>query len=212
MRTKVVIGVRLILGLLSVLIAAHCIAPAASAQTVMIGGSMDRGLPVHPGDTIRAGYQVSINDDNRSSGTTTLTVTNAVVMVTIKCSNDRDNHGPDHETITINLSPRTFTIPANSRDWSSPENDYQGQKTAPAGLCGGRGGTTDGATFSANSSFTCHANSEEGCCHNVCFRFHVQYNHRGGTFSQKTCKQEKQCASPEKRGHGHCCDKDKDRD
>ena len=175
---------------------------------------MDKGLPVHPGDTIRAGYQVSIDDDERSSRASTISVTNAVVKVSIKCSSgDRDNeHEGGEQTITINLSPRTFSVPANSRNWSSPQNDYQGQTTAPAGLCGGKGGTTDGATFRANSSFSCQGKSDEGCCHNVCFRFHVQYNNRGGTFSEKSCKPEKQCASPEKRGDGHCCDKEKDRD
>jgi hypothetical protein len=213
----------LVVGLLVVLFAVHSI-PAASAQTVMIGGSMDRGLPVHPGDTIRAGYQVSLDDNgNHSGGAATLSVTNSVVIVTVKCSNGKqdgddkdhgkgnDKQGPDHETITINLSPRTFAIPANG-NFSSPENDYQGQATALSNLCGGKGGTTDGATFSANSAFTCHANASEGCCHKVCFRFHVLYNNHGGTFSQKDCENEKQCASPTKHGNGHCCDKDKDRD
>jgi hypothetical protein len=214
-----------VVALLVVIFAVQFI-PAASAETVMIGGSMDRGLPVHPGDTIRAGYQVSLDDNgNHSGGAATLSVTNSVVIVTVKCSNgkeDGDDHdhgkgndkqanGPDHQTITINLSPRTFAIPANG-NFSSPENDYQGQATAPINLCGGKGGTTDGATFSANSAFTCHANASEGCCHKVCFRFHVLYNNHGGTFSHKDCEDEKQCASPTKKGNGHCCDKDKDRD
>jgi hypothetical protein len=222
MKAKVVIvNARLIIGILVVLFAAHCV-PAANAQTVMIGSSVDHGLPVHPGDTIRAGYQVSIDDDSKSSGATTISVTNAVVVVSIACSKgkgddnkgdkDDNDRGNKDETITINLSPRTFSVPDNSRNWSSPANDYQGQTTAPAGLCGGKGGTTDGATFRATSSFTCHAKSDEGCCHNVCFRFHVLYNNRGGDFSEKSCKREKECASPEKRGNGHCCDKDKDRD
>jgi hypothetical protein len=224
---RVVSTARIIAGLLGIGVVALCM-PAVYAQTVMIGDSMDRGLPVHPGDTIRAGYQVSLDDHgNRSGGAATLSVTNSVVIVTVKCSNgkqdddDKDhgkgndkqdkNHGPDHETITINLSPRTFAIPANG-NFSSPENDYQGQAKAPSNLCGGKGGTTDGATFSANSAFTCHANASEGCCHKVCFRFHVLYNNRGGTFSHKDCENEKFCASPTKRGNGHCCDKDKDRD
>lgn len=220
-------------GLLMFLMAGYG-APAAQAQTqtVMIGGSMDQGLPVHAGDTIRAGYEVSIDDQDKSSSSATISVTNAVFMVTIKCSNskkngkddereddkhgkkddDDKNHGNDHETITINLSARTFSVPGGKRDWSSPENDYQGQVTAPSNLCGGKGGTTDGATFRATSSFSCHASSTEGCCHKVCFRFHGQYDHRGGTFSHKSCKREKVCASPVKHGHGHCCDKDRDRD
>ena len=244
-----------VLGLLLALFAIQFV-PSASAQTVLIGGSMDRGLTVRPGNTIRAGYQVSLDDHgNHSGGAGTLSVANGVVIVTISCSNgkhdddDKDhgkgndkhdgddhdhgkgndkhddydndhgkgndkndkNHGPDHETIRINLSSRTFAIPANG-NFSSNENDYQGQTTAPSNLCGGKGGTTDGATFSTNSAFTCHANAAEGCCHKVCFRFHVLYNNHGGTFSHKDCEKEKQCASPTKHGNGHCCDKDKDRD
>ena len=42
-------------------------------------------------------------------------------------------------------------------------------------------------------------NDSEGCCHKVCFHFHVLYNNHGGTFSRKECEHERECASPTKR-------------
>jgi len=201
-RTTLVLHARVTLGLFIVLIAAYCIAPSARAQTVMIAGSMDSNLPVRPGDTIASGYQVSLADATASSTATTISMTNAAVLVSIKCPNGKS------ETITVNLSPNSLSVPANSSNWSSSATGYQGQKKAPSNLCGGQQGTTNGATFTATSAVSCHANSEQGCCHNVCFRFHDKFNDRGGTFSNMSCKPEKQCESPEMQKHGNCCSKD----
>jgi hypothetical protein len=201
-RTTLVLHARVTLGLFIVLIGAYCIAPSARAQTVMIAGSMDSNLPVRPGDIIASGYQVSLADTSASSTATTVSVTNAVVLVSIKCPTGKS------ETITVNLSPRSFSVPANSSNWSASATDYQGQTKAPSSLCGGQQGTTNGATFTATSAVSCHANSAQGCCHNVCFRFHDKFNNRGGTFSNTSCKPEKQCESPEMQKHGNCCSKD----
>ncbi len=229
------------------LIAVHWTVAPANAETVTIGGNMDHGLTVRPGDTIKGGFQVFLEDNPHGGGAATLAVSGGIITVTIDCSkgkHDDDDHGrgddkdkdkdrdkdhdrdrdkdkdkvkdkdkdrgPDRTTLSIHLSARTYSIPANG-NFSSPANDYQGQITAPSNLCGGRNGTVDGATFSTNSAFTCRANASEGCCHKVCFHFHVLYNNHGGTFSRKECEHERECASPTKRGKGHCCDKDRDR-
>jgi hypothetical protein len=198
-RERATLDVRLIISLIIVLIAAHCGAPAASAQTAIIAGSMNSNLPVRPGDTIRVGYEVSLADASASSTATTISVTSAVVLVSVTCPKGAS------QTITINIPAQSFSVTANTSNWSSSANAYQGQTRAPSNLCGGLGGTTNGATFTATSSVGCHANSEEGCCHNVCFRFHCQYQDQGGSFSDRSCKPEKQCESPEKREHGPCC-------
>jgi hypothetical protein len=219
-----VVVVRFALALIVAVLAALWIVSPADAETVTIGGNMDHGLTVRPGDTIKGGFQVFLEDNPHGGGAASLVVTGGVITVTINCKKDDDhghgndkdkdkdkNNGPDRQTLTIPLSPRTYSIPTNG-NFSSPANDYQGQITAPTNLCGGHDGTVDGVTFSANSAFTCHANSSEGCCHKVCFHFHVLYNNRGGTFSRKECEHERECASPTKHGKGHCCDKDRDRD
>ena len=59
MKSKATVAMRLGLALIAV----HWTAAPASAETVTIGGNMDHGLTVRPGDTIKGGFQVFLEDN-----------------------------------------------------------------------------------------------------------------------------------------------------
>jgi hypothetical protein len=203
-RIPFLLDVRVIRALLVASLSTIWLAPAASAQTVILAGSMDSKLPVSPGDTVAVGYEVALADASPSPTATMVSVTNAVVQLSVSCPNGKS------QTITIKLPSQSFSVSANNNSWVPSDSVYQGQTTVPSTLCGGHQGTTNGATFMATSGFSCHENSVEGCCHNVCFRFHHRHHHdgddEGGTFSDTSCKIEKYCNSPENREHGQCCE------
>ena len=219
-RIRFVLQTRAIVALLIGAMSALWIAPAANAQSVILAGSMDNNLTVKPGDTIAVGYEVSLADAGPSSEGMTISVTSGVAQVSIRCSNGTS------QTLNVNIPAQSYSVAANIRNWSSSDSIYLGQMTAPSNLCGGRPGTTWGARFTCTFSYICHGNSggghgdsdrghgssgwghgdpDPGCCHNVCFRFHCQYNHRGGTFSDKSSQPPTQCISPSGRDQGSCC-------
>ena len=198
-RTRLVIGARVIVALFIGSMAALCIAPAASAQIVVLSGSMDSNLPVSPGNTIQVGYQVSLDDVSPSSTTTTILVAAAVAQIFVQCPNRT------FEIIPVNFPSQSILVPANAPTWSSSPTLYQGQATVPPYLCGGKQGTTNGAIFTCITLIKCNGNSSQNCCHNVCFRFHSKYQGRGGTFSSDFCIRQQECVSPESQSQGPCC-------
>ncbi|HWC34048.1 MAG TPA: hypothetical protein VG650_04380 [Mycobacteriales bacterium] len=123
------------------------IPPAPSGSGALtISGSMEGNLPVHPGDTLRAGYDFTMPGSHPAA---TVTVSNAQVSLTVKCQNGST------VPVTIALPTQSYQDPANSSGWY-PSGDqqsslvYQGSATMPANLCGAQTGHAPaGATFSA---------------------------------------------------------------
>jgi hypothetical protein len=121
------------------------------ASTVTITGSMEGNLPVHPGDTLRAGYDFTIPGTHPAA---TVRVFDASVSLTVDCP------GGSTVPVTIPLPAQFYTIPANSPDWF-PSGDqqsplvYQGSVTVPTTLCAGQTGhAPQGATFTAKFQST----------------------------------------------------------
>jgi hypothetical protein len=211
-RKNSLFGTRVTPALVIASISALWLAPAASAQSVIMTGSTNN-ITVSPGDTIEAGYQVSVPKSHHP--VETVSPTTAVVRVPVNCPNGSS------QTITINLSSQSVTVPADSIAWSPGGKVYQGQTKAPSTLCGGKQGSTKGATFMATFGHACHARnheSEEDCCHQHHFRFHIHRHHKGnggndhdgdqeGEFNDEHGEQEneRECESPEKANHPVCC-------
>lgn len=205
--------VRVIVALFVASVLALWLAPASNAQSLTMTGSTSN-LTVSPGDTIAAGYEVTISKSRHA--TDTVSMTSGVVRVSVSCPNGSS------QTITINLGSQSVTVPADGNGWSPSDSTYQGQTKAPSTLCGGHPGKTNGATFMGTFGHSCHKReheSDEDCHHDHCFRFHIRDHHDGdhndggdheGEFSDKHCDDdEHECESPEKGEHRDDC---KDRD
>ncbi len=112
---------------------------------VTISGSMEGNLPVHSGDTLRAGFDFSIPGNHPAD---TVTFSNINVSMTVQC--------PDKTSVTLNvpMPNQTITDPAHDNDWLPSGNQssnlvYQGSITVPP-ICGGATGhVPKGATFTA---------------------------------------------------------------
>ena len=139
------------------------------ASPVTITGSMEGNLPVHPGDTLRAGYDFTIPGTHPAA---TVRVSGASVALTVDC--------PRGATVpvTIPLPAQSYSIPANSPGWY-PFGDqhsplvYQGPVTVPGTLCGGQTGhAPQGATFTATFQST-------DPHHGIHVRFHYADNTAG---------------------------------
>jgi hypothetical protein len=204
-RTTFPLDARVIVALFIASLLALWLAPATSAQSVIMAGSTSK-ITVNPGDTIEAGYEVAIAKAPHPADT--VSVTNAVVRVSVNCPNGSS------QTLNINLASQSVLVPADSNDWSPGGSVYQGRARAPSNLCGGQQGSTNGATFMATFGHECHQGNKD-CCHEHCFRFHVRCYHNGndheGEMSDRHCegKEDRECESPEKREHRECC-KEKD--
>lgn len=145
-------------------------AGVAGATTLTISGSMEGNLPIHPGDTLKAGYDFTVPGGPPAADT--VSVTNGTVVVYAQCQNGTSS------PLTISLPNQSYTVPqGDGGDWF-PSGDqqsslvYQGSITVPSTFCGGQQGhAPQGATFTAN--FT--ANLSTGL--NV--RFHYSDNTSG---------------------------------
>jgi hypothetical protein len=209
-RTTFPFDARLIVALLVASVSALWLTPAASAQSVTLAGPTGN-LTVSPGDTIEAGYEVAVGQSFHPQDTVSLT--SAVVRVSVNCTNGGS------ETITINIGSQPVSVTADSNAWSPSDSTYQGQTKVPSTLCGGKQGTTNGATFTTTFGHSCHLRKEESKkdCDNDdhCFRFHIRRDHNGddrdGGFSDKHCEKHEECESPETSDeHKDCKDKKKD--
>lgn len=208
-RTIFPVNARVIGALFVASVSALWLAPTSNAESVIVAGSTSK-LTVNPGDTIEAGYEVAIAKTTHPAET--VSVTSAVVRVSVSCPDGSS------ETININLPSQPVSMPADSINWSPGDSTYQGQAKVPSTLCGGRQGSTNGATLMVTFGHTCHAREHESdgdCCHEHCFRFHFRSHHNGDDrdagFGDRHCEneQERECESPEKREHRECC-KEKD--
>jgi hypothetical protein len=187
------------------------LAPAAGAQTVTIPSSLNNNEPVGPGDTVEAGFQVTTGDAN--SGATTVSVTGATAKVSILCPNGSS------QTITIKFPTQSLSVPAKNNGWfPASDNTYQGTTTAPSNLCGGKQGHTNGIVFTATFGEKCdddRSGDKHDCCKPVCFRIHNRCrdshgNDSGGSWDDddRSCRQEKECMTTEKKGSCGCEDND----
>ena len=119
----------------------------ACTATSTISGSMEGNLPIHPGDTIKAGFDFTIPGNHAAD---TVTFSNVMVTLSIKCPS-----GPP-VPVTITMPNQMFTDLAGNTNWLPSGNQssplvYQGSFTTPSTLCGGQTGHAPaGATFSAN--------------------------------------------------------------
>ena len=113
-----------------------------------ISGSMDGNLAVRPGDTVRAGYDLTIPGSHPA---VTDSVFNDQVTMTLVC--------PDNATVPLTITmapnPQTYTDAQNSSAWL-PSGDqastltYQGEAVVPVGICSGQTAhAPSGATFTA---------------------------------------------------------------
>ena len=120
------IDTRVIVALLIASVSALWLTPAASAQSVIMAAPTTGNLTVSPGDTIEAGFEVAIAQNSHS--TDTVSVTSAVVRVSVNCPNGNS------QTISINIPSKSISVPADSGQWSSGGSVYHGQTTAPSTL------------------------------------------------------------------------------
>jgi hypothetical protein len=217
-RTRLQFTTNVIVALFIASVLTMWLAPAASAQTVTIPSSMDNNEPIGPGDTVEAGFQITTGDSN--SGATTVSVTGAIAHIAVRCPNGSS------QTITINFPSQSLSVPNNNKGWFPPsDNTYQGKTTAPSNLCGGKQGRTNGTVFTATFGEKCDDRSGDNrdrsgdnhpCCQPVCFRFHDRFHdsHKGsdsgGSWDDddRSCKQEKECMTTEKRGTCGCEDEE----
>lgn len=195
---------RVILAVFIASVSALWLAPNARAQSVALTSTTDSGDAISPGDIVEVGYEVSINDSVPSPIATTISVTNAVGQIMVGCPNGSS------QTLTVNLTAQSYSVPANTATWASSDTVFLGSVTAPSNLCGGNQGTETSANFTANWGFSCQHNSpQEGCCHNVCIRFHHRHHHHGqeyvGQFCERHCVPPPACVTPYQKYP--CCEK-----
>jgi hypothetical protein len=173
------VDARVILTLL--MISALPLAPVASADTVVISGSMEGNLPINPGDTVKAGFDFILPGDHPA---TTIMVSNIRVQIFVTCPNQTN------ETININIPNQTFNVAKGFNDWIPSANQssplvYQGSTKATT--CAG-GHAPKGATFMA--TFTSTKN-----CVKVNTRFHYSDNSAGSWSATVTAIGSKECSS-----------------
>jgi choice-of-anchor A domain-containing protein len=112
-------------------------------------GTMEGNLKVSPGDTLRAGYDLTVPGCNTSLEAE---VADAVVTVEVTCANGTNTYLP------IPLPTETFNITSSA--WypsgtQSSSSVWQGEITVPSTLCGGKPGyAPKGATFTGRLSST----------------------------------------------------------
>src|SRR5438552_2908988 len=108
---------------------------------------MEGNLQIHPGDTIKAGYDFTMPGSHPAA---TVTVQNASVKVLIKCSS-----GTAVGPIAIPLPAQAYGDPASSPNWY-PSGDqssslvYQDTVAAPNLCAGGAMSAASGALFQAS--------------------------------------------------------------
>jgi hypothetical protein len=147
-------------------------AVAAAGSTVTISGSMEGNLPVNPGDTIKAGFHISI-PGNKLTHDTTIDTSGGQVTMTANCS------GGGTAPITVTLPDQSLTIPAGSTGWqpSGGQSDpsvWQGSTVLPGNFCGGKGAhVPGGATFT--DTFTDSSGDTVG----IAIQFHYADNTSG---------------------------------
>jgi hypothetical protein len=108
---------------------------------------MDGNLIVHPGDTLRVGYDFTMPGSHPAA---TLLFTQTKVTFQATCVS-----GPGGGTIVINVGNQSYTDPKNSSAWYPSGNQadpsvYQGSTSVP-NLCNGGGLSLSlGAMFTAS--------------------------------------------------------------
>jgi hypothetical protein len=141
----------------------------SGAGTVVIGPqAMEGNLQIHPGDTLRAGFDFTMPGSHPAA---TASFYNGYVALLVKCA---DGTSPP---LTIQLPSQTITDPAGSPSWY-PSGDqssslvYQGTLTAPDLCAGGVMNDAAGATFTTTFFST-------DTIDKVNFRFHYSDNTSG---------------------------------
>jgi len=91
------------------------LAPTSSAQTVTVGGSMEGNLAINPGDTILAGYDITMPGMHPAA---TVTVSDGMVQMNVVCIDGSAQtasyvwRSTDHGK-SFHLSPGTWHPTAN---------------------------------------------------------------------------------------------------
>lgn len=142
----------------------------SGAGTLTIGPqAMEGNLQIHPGDTIKAGYDFTMPGAHAAAQ---VTVDNASITMAVTCSN-----GATPPAITLALPVQTYSDPAGSPSWypsadQSSAAVYQGSVTAPDLCAGGIMSDANGPTFNATIFSTDTSDK-------VNFRFHYSDNTAG---------------------------------
>lgn len=163
-------------------IAMLSLATVGEAQTALIAGVMEGNLPIHPGDTVQAGYDFSLPPGQPA---TTIAVSGGSVVIPVICPNN------SIQNITINFPSQNYAVSANNTSWvpSAASNLYQASTVAPSTLCGGKTGyAQNGATFTA--SFAC-----QNKCVSANARFHYCDKSAGNWSPAESCIPPKKCIS-----------------
>ena len=147
--------------------------PAFANQIQFPTQAMEGNLKVNPGNTLMAGYDITIPGNHPAS---TVSIVNAQVTFQAGCAS-----GPGGGVVTVPLGAGPNTIPANDSGWY-PSGDqhsslvYQGSISVP-NLCGGgqvsfqQGGTFSGDLQSTDTSTSVHV------------RWHYSANGTSGSWS-----------------------------
>ena len=112
--------------------AAPLVSPSGAGTVVIGPQAMEGNLQIHPGDTVRAGFDFTMPGSHPAA---TASFYNGYVSLLVTCA---DGSAPP---LTIQLPSQTIVDPAGSPNWY-PSGDqsnslvYQGSLTAPD-LCGG---------------------------------------------------------------------------
>jgi len=169
-RIVLVSVVSLLVGLLPLSVegAPPLVTPSGPGTVVIGPQAMEGSLQIHPGDTLRAGFDFTMPGTHPAA---TASFSNGYVLVLVKCSNGST------PAFTIQLPAQTITDLANSSGWY-PSGDqssslvYQGSLTAPD-LCGG-GVMNDASGAQFVTTFESTDTTD-----NVNFRFHYSDNTSG---------------------------------
>jgi hypothetical protein len=127
------------------------LSPTSSGQTITVGGSMEGNLAINPGDTMLAGYDITMPGMHPAA---TVTVSDGMVQMNVVCLDG------SAQTVTMTLPVQSYSVPSNDNSWY-PSGDpssplvYQGTAKVPLNVCGGlRGLAPNGATFTAGFQST----------------------------------------------------------
>ncbi|HEV7678272.1 MAG TPA: hypothetical protein VGQ42_06860 [Candidatus Dormibacteraeota bacterium] len=179
-------GRRVVRALLAVGLGAAVLAwPSTAAATkVSLSGDMEGAITVSPGDTVRAGWDLSMPGSHPAA---TVTVSSAGVGVSVACQDGRN------QWVGIGLPGQTFSIAANDSSWHPAADSgnpaaWQGSTVAPRELCHGSAGPSRGAVMVANLTSSDSVDM-------VSLRFHYS-DHSPGSWSAAKSVQPSSSGAP----------------
>jgi hypothetical protein len=119
---------------------------AVGATKTSIGGNMEGPITVSPGDTVRAGWDLSMPGAHPAA---TVIISGTGAGVSVACP---DGH---IQWVGMGIPNQSITIAAGDASWhpsadSSSPTVWQGSAVAPRGLCNGGAGRAHGAVLVAN--------------------------------------------------------------